>query len=61
MNNVMANDDDAFKKAASALSTENKDSPDVVKWPESLKFLPCSKWTRNTWHGLSAIFSGACI
>jgi hypothetical protein len=34
-------------------------NPDVVQWPESLKFLPCSKWRRYTWQGISALVCGS--
>lgn len=53
--------DDAFKSAASALASETTKDSNIVEWPSSLQWLPCSQWTRHTWHGLSAIFSGACI
>lgn len=40
---------------------QKEKDPDHVEWPESLKFLPCSKWSRVTWEGLSACLCGACI
>lgn len=48
-------DDDGFKKEM----TPPVD-PQFVQWPESLKFLPCSKWSRHTWRGVSALFCGVC-
>jgi hypothetical protein len=49
-------DDDGFKKEMTP--TVN---PDVVQWPEALKFLPCSKWRRYTWQGISALVCGSFL
>ncbi len=58
-------DDDAFHKASSDLTDLEREFAKLhapyANFPQVLKSLPCSKWTRNTWGGLAAIFSGACF
>jgi hypothetical protein len=54
-------DDDAFIKAKNEVEMGGDPGKKPFDWPQSLRWFPGSKWERNTWYGLSAIFCGGCI
>lgn len=53
--------DDNFVKAQNALINEKLKDTFWNEWPTWLRWMPCSKWRRYTWQGLSAMFCGAML